>query len=344
MRISATTAFVLIILGSVTFFGCEEKKKQQHQRTAKGDVRLGGSLDVAVKAIPEAMTPTNMKSNSAVEIGIHVLEGLVRLDPKTSKIVPGVAESWSVDDAKSSYVFNLYRGVKFHPSSCDGNNSRELTTEDVVYSFEQLVLKADTNLFTSTLGGKLKGAEEFRAGAANSISGLVVIDDYTVKIELQKPDESFLYLLVQPSLGIVSNEIGTNCEEANPTGAGPFVVASNKPLVLTRYADYHHKDEFGNRFPYLDTLTFAEFPMVSDQMQAFFDGQIDVVSRLELDPIRTVLEEHVANFSGKQPQYIMRRESESASYETYCFYRSNIRGLNDGFLGYRDFTQVQIEQ
>jgi ABC-type transport system substrate-binding protein len=344
MRISATSAFVLIILSSVTFFGCEGEKKQNRTRSVKGEVSLGGTLHVASRQLPPSLDPIHLRTNAAVEVGVHFLEGLVRLDPTSSKIIPGVARSWSVDESKSAYVFSLNEDVRFHSFPCNANSSRELTAKDVVYSFERLTKEADSLMFRSTLGGKLKGADEFRDGKTETIAGLVVIDDYSIKIELEQPDESFLFILAQPSLGIVSKEMGLNCKGHQLVGSGPFQLASDQPLLLTRFEDYHRKDEFGNQFPYLDTLTFVVLPSNSEQLEAFFDGTIDAVFRLEIDPVRMILEQHISEFSGQRPKYIMKREAETASYETYSIHKAEVKGLSDGFMGYRDFTQVQIEQ
>lgn len=344
MRLPVSTAFVLIILSAVTFSACEERKKQESKRIQKGEVQLGGAITVALKEVPVSIDPWSMTSNSAVEIGTHVLEGLVRLGPSSTKIIAGIAESWSVDAAKSAYVFNLDRSVKFHPSSCFGNAAREVTAKDIIYSYEQFVIHADSTLYAATLAGKLKGVGDFRNRSTDKIAGLEAIDDFTLKIQLTKPDESFLYVLAQPSLGIVSKKITEDCTDALPVGTGPFSVASMEPLILKRYSEYHRKDEFGNRYPYLDSLTFIERSNKSEELEAFFNGSIDLVSRLELDPVRGILEQHVADFSGKKPRYIMKREVETASFETYSIYSSRLKHLSDGFMGYRDFTQVQLEQ
>ena len=337
-----TRAFVLLFLSSVTFFACEQIEKPQSKRTAKGEVSLGGTLKVPVVKAPDALNPLNMKGADASQIGVHVLEGLVRLDPKTSKIIPGLAESWSMESSGNSYVFNLRKGAKFHANTGFDNLSREVTTADVVYSFEQLAKNADSTLFKATLGGRLLGGKAYRSGEAPSIQGLYVVDDYTLKMVLTKPDESFLYVLAQPAMGVVSKNLGA---EAEGVSAGPFrLLEAGEGVALVRNPDYYLQDEFGNKFPYIDTLKFVQVGQNSEKLDAFFEGKIDIIRNMELDPVRSILESHVADFSGKDAKYIMQREADNASYETYSIYRKGIKHMGSGFMGYQDFSRTQIEQ
>ena len=344
MKTSKTFALLLIFSIVVTFFGCERTEKQIEVRSPKGGAVLGGALTVAVANVDNQLNPTSMSSLSSAAVGIHFHEGLLRLDPNTSQLVPAVAESWSIVDGGAAYVFNLRKGAKFHASEFFGNRSREITAKDVVYSYSRLARIANDQLFLSTLGGKVLGANGFRVGEDARFEGLVVIDDYTLEIKLTEPNSSFLHLLTQPAFGIVPK--GSADSDGDPcVGAGPFMFSSIKEeLVLVKNQDYHLKDEFGNRYPYLDTLSFVGLKSNSERLQEFFDGKIDIISGLELDPVRAILEQHVAEFSGKNPRLTMKRETENASYETYTIYRSELRNLGTGFMGYSDYSRVQIEQ
>ena len=331
-----------MFVGSVTFFSCEQIEKPQSNRTAKGEVSLGGTLKVSVASTPETYEPKNMFGSAATAIGVHVYEGLVRLDPENSEIIPGLAESWSAESDGNSYVFNLRKGTKFHFNEGFGNNSRGVTTADVVYSLEQLAKDADTALFKATIGRRLLGSKAFREGEAPSIQGIYVVDDYTLKLVLTKPDKSFLYVLAQPSMGVTSKSLGST-EKA--VSAGPYsLLSTDSDVILVRNPDYHLQDEYGNRYPYTDTLKFVEVESNSEKLKAFFDGKIDIIRNIEIDPVRTILEDHIAEFSGANAKYVMERESDNASYETYLLYRKGIKQMGTGFMGYQDFSRTQIEQ
>ena len=241
-------------------------------------------------------------------------------------------------------MFNLRRGAKFHEAVFFGNRSTEITAQDVVYSFTQLIQNANDQVFNSTIGHRIVGAAAFRKGDETQLDGITVIDDYTVRFTLNKPDKSFLYVLAQPAMGIVPKGLQEN-ETVDLIGAGPFQLASAEgQIVLKRNPDYHLTDEFGNQYPYLDTLVFVKAERNTDRLEMFFNEEVDVIANLELDPVRSILEQHVAEFSGKSPQYIMKRETDNASFETYSIDRAGIKGLGSGFMGYRDYSRVQFEQ
>ena len=338
------SAFLLFFLTSVTFFGCETREKQTESKTAKGNVSLGGTIKVPISALPKQIEPSALMGLAPTVVGIHIYEGLVRLDPTTSKVVPGLAESWSLNEDESAYIFNLKKGVLFHQSELFGNGGRSVTANDVLYSLSKLAREANDDLFATTLKGRVAGAEEFRVGETENFEGVSVIDDYTLKIQLQKANQSFLNILTLPAFGVVPKQLAQN-DEAGILGAGPFrFVSAEGELTLVKNTDYHDGDEFGNVYPFIDTLVFVPVKQNSDRLNAFFNNEIDIISNLELTPIRSVLELHVADFSGKQPKYVLKREVENASYETYTMYRSGIKHLGSGFMGYRDYSQVQIEQ
>lgn len=344
MATNLTPSLVLIFLFSVTFLACNETSIQTEKKSAKAGITIGGALRVPISDIPNSLAQTNFNTLNATAIGIHLHEGLVRLDPKTSKPIPALAESWSIEKNGGAYIFNLRKGARFHQSSFFDGKSREITVKDVAYSFNELAHTSSAELFAATLANKVVGAEAFRNGEAESFGGVQVIDDYTIKIELQKPDASFLLRLAQPAFGVGPMNFKQG-ENGLYIGAGPFAFTSAKnDITLTKNPDYFLEDEFGNQYPYLDTLIFTEVESTTDELEAFFNGNVDVISDLELDPVRDILEQHVSGFSGKNPEYVMKRETDNASYETYTVYRSGITNLGTNFMGYRDFSRVQVEQ
>ena len=345
MRITNVSAFLLIILSTVTFYSCEKVERQNEQRIAKGAVSLGGNLSVAISSEVTSYLPNQISDAISSEIGLHLHEGLLKLDSKTLKIIPGLAKSWSVDNAGTSYVFTLRNGVKFHADECFGNGSREITAHDFEYSFRQLCSTEAGKAFETTFRNRVLGANEFHDGTAETIAGVTVIDDYTLKVQLFKPDPSFLFVLAQPSTAVVSKKAIEKYGDEAMVGAGPFGFNSyEEGVMLVRNPEYYQKDAFDNRLPNIDTLVFKTIATKEEQLNAFLRDEIDIVSGLYLDPVKQVLEAHVVDFSGKAPKYVMQRESESIGYESYSIYRANIIGFENNFMGYRNFLSLQIEQ
>ncbi|MBP9151577.1 MAG: ABC transporter substrate-binding protein [Flavobacteriales bacterium] len=342
---SIKPSFLLLFLLTVTFYSCEKGDRPISERSAKGDIRLGGCLKVAVSEPPTSFAPSEISSATASEIGMHLHDGLLKQDAKTLEIIPGLAESWSVDEAGTSYIFTLRKRANFHENECFGNGSRSITAQDFVFSFKQLCSSGESKAFETTFKNRVLGANEFHDGDSEELVGVKAVDDYTLSIQLTKPDPSFLFVLAQPSTAVVSEKAVLKYGKESKVGAGPFVfVSSGADLVLVRNDEYYSEDAFGNRFPYIDTLIFKSIATREQQLDAFFNGEIDLVSSVYPDPVKKILEQHVADFSGKNPKYIMQRETETVGYESYSINRAGIKGFGNNFMGYRDFSRVQIEQ
>ncbi|HYE79776.1 MAG TPA: ABC transporter substrate-binding protein, partial [bacterium] len=71
---------------------------------------------------------TDTVSSSVVN---QIFDGLVKISPEGT-LVENLAASYSVDPTGLTYTFQLRPGVKFH-------NGREMTSEDVVYSFTRIL-------------------------------------------------------------------------------------------------------------------------------------------------------------------------------------------------------------
>src|SRR5689334_9418061 len=104
--------------------------------------------------------------------------GLVKLkDPGTP--IPALAESWTISDDGTTYTFKLRPDAKF-------SNGRDLTAEDVKWSFERLLNPA-TAAPTSFMFDAIVGTKEFQDGTATEVSGIKIIDDHTIEFKTQYP-------------------------------------------------------------------------------------------------------------------------------------------------------------
>ena len=137
---------------------------------------------------------------------------LVRIDANL-RVVPELAETLERPDPLT-YVARLRRGVKFH-------NGRDLTAEDVAYTFRSLI------------DPKFVG----RTNAYRNVAAVDVLDPYTVAFRLKLPFGSFPINLV---MGIVPSGSGA-ANARTPIGTGPYKLVSFRPddrIVLERFADY----------------------------------------------------------------------------------------------------------
>src|SRR5262249_52859375 len=111
--------------------------------------------------------------------------------PGSLVIENDLAESWQ-QTSDTSYVFKLKRGVRFHAKP--PVNGRELTAEDVRYTFERILTdKGSVNV------------SMYRA-----IARVEAVDRYTVRFVLKEPFAWFLDMIANPMAGAI---IARECVE-----------------------------------------------------------------------------------------------------------------------------------
>lgn len=150
-----------------------------------------------------------------------VYRGLVGYDEDGVTIIPVLAEKYEASEDGLTYTFTLREGVKF-------SNGREITADDVKYSFERLLNPATASPGTF-IYDVIDGSADFMAGTATELSGIKVVDARTVEFTLSRPEWTFLQRLTVPFASIVAKE-GVEAAGENfarqPLGAGPFVLTS----------------------------------------------------------------------------------------------------------------------
>ncbi|WP_038076157.1 ABC transporter substrate-binding protein [Thioclava pacifica] len=198
-----------------------------------------------------------------------VFDGLMDYVPGTTELRPGLAESYEISDDGTTFTFKLRQGVKFH-------NGREMTAEDVKYSLDRVTTPA-TQSPGAGFFGSIKGYDAMADGSATSLEGVTVVDPYTVKIELSRPDATFLHVMALNFASVVPkeavDEYGTDFGK-HPVGTGAFKLADwtiGQQLVLQKNADY-----WRSGVPYLDSITFevGQEPIVA--LLRLQKGEVDV--------------------------------------------------------------------
>src|SRR5262245_4529560 len=180
--------------------------------------------------------------------------------PGSLQIEGDLAESWQQPN-DTTYVFKLKKGVRFHAKP--PVNGRELTAEDVRYSFERLLIdKGSVNV------------SMFRA-----IGKGEVVDRYTVRFVLKEPFAWFLDMLANPMAGAITardcvEKFGDLKKPEAVIGTGPWMLDSYKPnvsLTLVRNPSY-----FVSGLPYIDRVEMLVDEDNASRMAAFVAGKYDL--------------------------------------------------------------------
>ncbi len=207
---------------------------------------------------PGGFNPSLMSAGTDFDASAQpIYNRLAEFEPGTTKVVPGLAESWSVSDDGTQYTFKLRKGVKFH-SNKYFTPTRDFNADDVLFSFNRQWKK--DHPYNAVSGGKYLYFGWMDMG--NALKSIEKIDDYTVKFTLNAPDAPFISNLAMDFASILSAEYAGKMAAANtketvdtaPIGTGPFVFVSYKKDAVIRYKA---NDNYWEGRPKIDKLVYA---------------------------------------------------------------------------------------
>ena len=217
---------LLVLIGGVTLAGCPAGSEASITQ-----LNLYG-ID------PLTLDPAISGEGTSHYYVVQLFSGLVCLGDD-SKPAPDVAREWKVSDDGQTYTFYLRRDARFH----DG---RRVTAEDFVYSWQRACDPATGSLTAATYLGDIVGVGEVLAGESEEISGVRIINDYTLEVTIDSPKTYFLYKLTYPTAFVVDkNNVASGGDWwRQPNGTGPFALKSwdeGSQLVLEKNRLYHGK-------------------------------------------------------------------------------------------------------
>src|SRR3954452_11179673 len=239
------------------------------EETLDPNAKQGGAITITYKDDVATLDPAigyDWQNWSMIK---SLFDGLMDYEPGTTNLRPELAESYDISPDGKTFTFKLRHGVKFH-------NGREMTADDVKYSLDRV-----TNPKTQSPGAgffaSIKGYDAVAAGTSESLEGVTVVDPYTVKFDLTRPDATFLHVMAINFAHVVPKEevekYGADFGK-HPVGTGAYKLAEwtlGQRLVFERNPDYWHKG-----LPHLDKITFeiGQEPIVA--LLRVQKGEVDV--------------------------------------------------------------------
>lgn len=278
---------------AVSLLSCGEAQ-QTRERTSPSGKYYGGVFNSNETDQIRSLFPLSLTQASAHRVGAQIYEGLVRLDQGDLSVKPGLAESWEVDAAGTTYTFRLRQGVLFHDDPCfpDGKG-RPMTASDVVRCYTALCTNAPWNQMFWLFQDRVVGANACFQSTDGPVGlkGIAAPDDRTVRISLTHPSPGFLQILAHQGCWIFPMEALEHYGDQvrwHPVGTGPFRVKSYERdvvIVLERNASYWGRDDDGAELPYLDALRCTFRPDKNEELDAFVEGRLSIVYELPVERI-----------------------------------------------------------
>ncbi len=160
------------------------------------------------------------------------------------EVEPLLADSWEISQDGRVYTFQLRKRISFH----DGT---PFNADSVKFSFEYCVER------------------EPGLGGAEAIE---VVDDYTVKIILNKPNPLFFSEMNFYILGPAS--VGENGKVTKPVGTGPFMF---EEYVKDQYYTMVRNPDYWQGAVKLEKVIFKVIPDVHTRTIALEAGEVDMI-------------------------------------------------------------------
>lgn len=223
-------------------------ESNNNDNNANGDGEEGGTMTYAIKEEPEGLLVDGF-AGSAIDAEIldYISADLITVNDDM-EYEPSIAD-WETEDNKV-FDFTIEEGVKWH-------NGDELTMEDWQFAIEVLA-DPDYDGPRFNYVEEIEGAEEYREGDADEISGFEIEDDYNASITFKEAKVNNLEnLWTTPMPKAVLEDIPVEEMDAaeevreTPVGLGPFKV---KEVQQGEYYSLERFDDYWEGTPKLDEV------------------------------------------------------------------------------------------
>jgi len=226
------------------------------------------------------------------------------------KIQPSLLTKMPERQGKSLvYRLELRPGVMFNDDACfPGGKGREMTVDDVIYTFKRFADANVNQLSYMLMGGTIVGMDEFRKNTQKlgkltdyskmDIPGIKKIDSHHMTVELTSENPVAFYPWAASQMSIIPPEGPKHYGEEfdrHPTGSGPFFIKDmtrRGAIVLAKNSRYWQKypttgekgdkeagrlEKAGQAMPFVDEVHMPLIEEPQASMLSFLNGEIDHV-------------------------------------------------------------------
>jgi peptide/nickel transport system substrate-binding protein len=221
-----------------------------------GPAAWAQTLEIATDQSPVGLDPHVATSFATVLVNSVIYEGLTGVD-KDLKVVPDLAESWTVSADGLTYVFTLRPGAKFHDGSA-------VTPADVAASFARVRDPKTGSPYASRI---------------DMVKDVAATGDRQVTVTLATPSAPFLANLPQIAIVPAAAVTGGVDLQRKPDGTGPFKLQEWVPdtyLLLAKNDAYWQAG-----LPKLAAVKFNIVPEASTRQVGISGGTYQMLPNVD---------------------------------------------------------------
>jgi dipeptide transport system substrate-binding protein len=239
---------------------------------------------------PENFYPAVNTTGTSFDANEPIYNRIVEFERGSTKVVPGLAEKWEISPDGMEYTFHLRKGVKWHTTNKNFKPSRDFNADDFIFSIERQWKENDPYFKVTSPNHSYFND----MGMPKLLKSVDKVDDYTVKIALNKPEAPFLANLAMPYAGIQSKEYAIAMLKAGtperidqePIGTGPFYLVQYQKDAIVRFKAF---PQYWGGKAKIDDLVYAITPDASVRWAKLQKGECHVMpypNPADLDAMR----------------------------------------------------------
>ena len=238
---------------------------------------------------PENFYPGVNTTGTSFDVTEQIYDNIVDFERGGTKVVPGLAESWTVSKDGLEYTFKLRKGVKWQ-SNKNFKPSRDFNADDILFTIERQWKENDPYFKVTSPNHAYFGD----MGMPALLKSVDKVDEYTVKFTLNKPEAPFLANMAMQWAGIQSKEYAIAMLKAgtpekidqDPLGTGPFQLVQYQKDAIVRFKAF--AQHYAGKAK-IDDLIFAITPDASVRWAKLQKGECHVMpypNPADLDAMR----------------------------------------------------------
>jgi ABC-type transport system substrate-binding protein len=245
-----------------------------------------------------AFGPSRNSSGTDHLVNFMLFDNLVKIAKDEKTILPALATKWTISKDAKKFTFELRKGVKFH----DGST---FNAEDVA---ETVGFNCRLNVknyigYAPALWAAVDGCAEMDTKLTGIPSGVKVIDDYNIEINITKGNAVWLRGLTDAVYSIIPKEVhsGLSFKEFKesdfvidePIGTGPYTLAKFKRNAYLEFAA--NPNYYGGK-PKIDKVFLLVGVAQTNVLPMLQKGELDLA--IDVD---ATMEEQVEKLSTHTP-------------------------------------------
>ncbi|MDI9548275.1 MAG: ABC transporter substrate-binding protein [Chloroflexota bacterium] len=250
---------------------------EPEEEAAAGEIVEGGQVNIAMWSPPNSFNPLNSDSNYGLLVIDILFDSLTKFNDNV-EFAPRLADSWEINEDNTEFTFHLNPDAMWH----DGTPVTAADVEFTMWAISHPEIVTNRGANISFLKG-LEGSK--RPEGVETVEGVEVIDDYTIKFTAKNPIDP-LALLEQlgNQVWIIPKHIAQEMSPAefdtqdfwlNPTVAsGPFKFVRYE---TDQFIELERNDDYYGGKPHLDKI-IVSIVTPATMVAQLEKGEVDIAA------------------------------------------------------------------